>query len=212
MPATSQVAPVGPGATRSESSWREAFDLLNPNLKTTLSAANTHKLNILNEVLAKVENSRQTCIRKQWRVKISSGTTIVLRDVVEKMARWINRYKDVGTIAVQYDPVHAALPWAAFCFLLDVTLGDIQNFASLITDLELIAFLLSRCSIYEKLYVGNQAGTLGPLHEALVHLYAEILTFLATSITYFDKPTGGEFGHLTNVVRLRANTPRSNAS
>lgn len=193
MLAASQLSHPSSGATRSESLWKKAFDLLDTDLQTTLSASNKPKLDILHQVLLQVENARQICIRKQWRVKAPGGKTIILRDVVEKMAGWIKRYKEVGTISVQYDPLHAALPWAAFVFLLEVTLGDVQLFASLATDLESIAFILSRCSFYEKLYVNTSTATLGPLEESLVQLYAEILTHLSMSVKYFHKNTGSEY-------------------
>ena len=32
----------------------------------------------------------------------------------------MNKFKEVGDIAVQYDPGHAALPWAAIRFFLQV--------------------------------------------------------------------------------------------
>ena len=33
---------------------------------------------------------------------------------------WIGRFKEIGDIAIQYVPVHAALPWAGVRFLLQV--------------------------------------------------------------------------------------------
>ena len=45
---------------------------------------------------------------------------IVLRDIFAKVAAWIQTFIEVGDIAVQYDPGHAALPWALVRFLLKV--------------------------------------------------------------------------------------------
>ena len=50
-----------------------------------------------------------------------NGKEIVLRDVLEKIIRWLNYFKAVGDAAVQYDPGHAALPWAGVRFLLQVS-------------------------------------------------------------------------------------------
>ena len=41
-------------------------------------------------------------------------------DLFGKVIRWIDLFKQVGDAAVQYDPVHAALPWAGVRFLLQV--------------------------------------------------------------------------------------------
>jgi hypothetical protein len=37
-----------------------------------------------------------------------------------KLVKWIDLFKQVGDVAVQYDPVHAVLPWAGVRFLLQV--------------------------------------------------------------------------------------------
>ena len=45
---------------------------------------------------------------------------IILQDLTEKVIIWIGKFKQVGDIAVSFDPVHAALPWAGVRFLLKV--------------------------------------------------------------------------------------------
>ena len=57
-----------------------------------------------------------------WKVKFR-GEEIVLRDVGMKILHWIDRFKQIGDIIVQYDPAHTALPWAGFRFLLQVDLN-----------------------------------------------------------------------------------------
>jgi hypothetical protein len=41
-------------------------------------------------------------------------------DLFGKVIKWIDLFKQVRDTAVQYDPVHAALPWAGVRFLLQV--------------------------------------------------------------------------------------------
>ncbi len=48
------------------------------------------------------------------------GRQIIVRDVVSRTLVWINRFKEIGDIVVQFDPVHAALPWAGVRMLLEV--------------------------------------------------------------------------------------------
>jgi len=57
---------------------------------------------------------------KRWRYKRKSGETVVFQDLFAKIVKWIDLFKQIGDNAVQYDPVHAALPWAAVRFLLQV--------------------------------------------------------------------------------------------
>ena len=54
-----------------------------------------------------------------WKVKFR-GEEVVLRDVGMKILRWVDKFKQIGDTIVQFDPVHAALPWAGFRFLLQV--------------------------------------------------------------------------------------------
>ena len=50
------------------------------------------------------------------------GKEVMLRDVGTKILHWVDRFKQIGDIIVQYDPAHAALPWAGIRFLLQVGL------------------------------------------------------------------------------------------
>ena len=56
-----------------------------------------------------------------WKVKFR-GEDVVLRDVGMKILHWVDKFKQIGD-TVQYDPAHAALPWAGFRFLLQVDLN-----------------------------------------------------------------------------------------
>jgi hypothetical protein len=78
------------------------------------------KLDILSDLHAITEQCRQDCIKKRWGYTRKSGETVVFRDLFSRVIRWIDIFKQVGDAAVQYDPVHAALPWAGVRFLLQV--------------------------------------------------------------------------------------------
>lgn len=67
------------------------------------------------------EQARKRLVDKSWSFKRKNGEVVFVRDVLAKAAKWVNHFKDVGDIAVQYDPVHAALPWAGVRFLLNVS-------------------------------------------------------------------------------------------
>lgn len=67
------------------------------------------------------EKSRQECDSKKWKYTRSSGETVVVRERLGKVIRWVDLFKEVGDTIVQYDPGHAALPWAGVRFLLQVS-------------------------------------------------------------------------------------------
>ena len=75
---------------------------------------------VLNEVLAAANEKKQQCKDKQWKYTRSNGTVIVFRDIFDKIVSWINKLTDIGNFVAQVDPVHAALPWAAIKFFLQV--------------------------------------------------------------------------------------------
>jgi len=61
---------------------------------------------------------------RAWKVTWR-GDVIVLRDIAMKIMQWVDKFKQIGDIVVQYDPGHAALPWAASRFLLQVCIIEI---------------------------------------------------------------------------------------
>ncbi|KAI5840895.1 hypothetical protein BZA05DRAFT_242392 [Tricharina praecox] len=56
-----------------------------------------------------------------------------------KIGRWIQRFKDIGDIVVQYDPGHAALPWAGFRFLLQLCWISRKTVDAILVDLRRVS-------------------------------------------------------------------------
>lgn len=88
--------------------------------KQNINFHQNDKLAILDDLLAVVDDKKRLCIEKQWKFK-KGNREIVVHDQLEKLVVWVNKFKEVGDIAVQYDPGHASLPWAAVRFLLQVS-------------------------------------------------------------------------------------------
>ena len=65
---------------------------------------------------------------RDWKISFR-GDEIVLKDIGMKILRWVDNFKQIGDIVVQYDPAYAALPWAGFRILLKV-LGNPLNWIS----------------------------------------------------------------------------------
>ena len=101
--------------------WALAAAQLNDGDRGSINLNQPSKLNILSELLAVAEQAKQECIKKKWRYTRKSGETVIVSDLFGKVIRWIDLFKQVGDAAAQYDPVHAALPWAGVRFLLQVS-------------------------------------------------------------------------------------------
>ena len=74
----------------------------------------------LEELLSVIEERRQFCIQRRWKFKKRSGEVVFVRDILEKMVKSVNKFKEIGDVAVQYDPSHAALPWVGVRMVLQV--------------------------------------------------------------------------------------------
>lgn len=85
-------------------------------------------------MLKAAEDKKQEALRKRLKFKNAHGEVIIVRDLLEKIAGWVNKFKERGDTVVQYDPVHAALPWAAVRFLLQTVVNDIELFGAMVND------------------------------------------------------------------------------
>jgi hypothetical protein len=47
------------------------------------------------------------------------------RKCFDKIIQWLDKFKGIGDVVSSFDPVHAALPWAAFRFVLQVPYAPI---------------------------------------------------------------------------------------
>ncbi|KAF8422189.1 hypothetical protein EV426DRAFT_535554, partial [Tirmania nivea] len=118
---------------------------------------------------------------KEWKIKFL-GDDIVLRHVGLKILDWVNRFKEIGDIIVQFDPGHAALPWAGFRFLLKICLAKQETVDTILIGLEKIAPLIDRCTVYEFFYLHVDNTASQNLEKSILRLYIKILKFLAQAI------------------------------
>lgn len=56
-------------------------------------------------------------------VPLPNGERFFVRHALQKTAECVRRFVAVGDVAVQCDPLHAGLPWAALRFILQVSVG-----------------------------------------------------------------------------------------
>jgi hypothetical protein len=78
------------------------------NIKTTLDSL--HKA---------VEAKHETCEEKRWVFNLN-GQKMELSKLAQKVCVWLDKFKDIGDIVVNVDPLHAGVPWAAIRLFLQV--------------------------------------------------------------------------------------------
>lgn len=98
--------------------WASAIELSEPD-RQKLNPRGDYYLTVLTGLPNLTEKSRDQCTEKRWRIQRlgRNGETVIIRDLYSKIVLWIDRFRQVRDIAVQYDSVHAALPWAGVHFL-----------------------------------------------------------------------------------------------
>ncbi|OCK86125.1 hypothetical protein K432DRAFT_341989, partial [Lepidopterella palustris CBS 459.81] len=192
--------------------WALAAAYLNDEDRRNIDFSCPDKLNTLANLHALTEKSKQSCIKERWKYTRKSGETVILRDVFDKIVRWINIFKQVGDVAIQYDPVHAALPWAGIRFVLQIAVNDSNKFAAVVEGIEWIAELICRHAVIEHLYSQSTSEAAGELERALVKLYAAILIYLSKAKYYLEQGSakrilksgllaGSEFDTYLNDIR-----------
>jgi hypothetical protein len=102
------------------SPWDEAILLLHPEAAEEFRLKKDDKLHVLAEVLAAANEKKDQMRDKQWKYTRSNGKTVVFRDIFDKIALRLNKFKDIGDTLTQVDPLHAGVPWAVIKFFLQV--------------------------------------------------------------------------------------------
>jgi hypothetical protein len=100
--------------------WADALQTLPDRDRAKIpQSSSDSKLDVLHHLCAVVEQKRDDCERRDWKFDFK-GRQIVLRDLAEKIIVCINKFKEIGDVAINFDPVHMSLPWGGIRFLLQV--------------------------------------------------------------------------------------------
>ena len=124
---TTPAPQVGAVFDKSEAGglWTRALSRLSEKDKNTLENTASRSNLDIEELLGAVRVKRELCLRNQWEFEFQ-GRAVNLRYQADKIISWLSKFKEVGDIAIQHDPGHAALPWAGIRFLLQV--GPVTHF------------------------------------------------------------------------------------
>ena len=177
--------------TQTKDLWAIAIGKVTDEDKAQLNVYRSDKVAVLEDILSSVREKQNVCLQKRWVFKNRSGESLVVRDLVDKIAVWVGKFIKVGDAAVQYDTSHAALPWAAVRFLLQIMLNDAQTFGAIAEGVETVSRLISHYAIFEVTHLRPSGHTLSSaqkkLSEALIVLYSTILTYLAKAGRYYEE-------------------------
>ncbi|KAI1360880.1 ankyrin repeat-containing domain protein [Xylaria arbuscula] len=176
--------------------WSVARSRLTPEYQSHLTnnVVDDTSQSPLQTLLLLVQEKQRKSTEKRWKLAKPSGEVIFLRDLFEKITRWINKFKEIGDTIVTYDPTHAALPWAGVRFLLHLAISDVELFGSVVEGVEIVSRIITRCGYYEAVYLAqigeHTTDSEKLLKDTIIRLYVSILEYLAKSADYFKAGMG----------------------
>ncbi|KAI1479017.1 hypothetical protein F4774DRAFT_419115 [Daldinia eschscholtzii] len=179
-----------------EDLWEVARATLDEDVRSIISDEGVEpkdRIHVLKLVLHESNEKRKQCLKQRWKIRKRNGDVIILRDVFEKMIRWVDNFKDISKIVMEFAPSYASIPWGIICILLKASINDTEIFAAMIDGLEKVTCMISRYAIFEIVYFQRPAAASRELKSSLVMLYSSILTFLAHSYHYFGQRASKRF-------------------
>ncbi|KAK4081566.1 uncharacterized protein Triagg1_2307 [Trichoderma aggressivum f. europaeum] len=141
-------------------------------------------------VMTDLVSSVMEVMEQQFKDKHGHNSTSAY---VEKTISMLNQFISVGDVAVSYDPVHAALPWAAVRVVLVGITSNHQLNMQILGGLASVTSLLLQCNMYQRLYLTSSSVTDGikealeALEESLVDSYANSLSFVSFLYSHRNK-------------------------
>ncbi|KAF4854423.1 Vegetative incompatibility protein HET-E-1 [Colletotrichum siamense] len=182
---------MAPPDTVTPNLWDIARKRLTHTEEARLAKAAVDNNTLSQQLLELVQGKQQQCMDRRWKFKRSNGEVVVIRDVFEKVVRWLQRFKEVGDVATQYDPAHAALPWAGVRMLLQIAINDAESLGTIAEGIETVSSLITRCAVLETIHLPPHRYPLSKAHatlqDALVALYTAILSWLSVAGAYYEK-------------------------
>ena len=190
----------------------KALQLLSEQERTTIREHVLSTVGDIDSVLlgaySAAEDKQKLCENKRWTFTFR-GHTVKLRDEADKVIRWLNRFGRVGDIAVNVDPIHAALPWAGIRFLLEVqnitspsifsvivflpdtlqvAVSESRQMGALLIGLKTAFYTINRLKVYLDFVCDlPEAPARANFESSLTELHALILQFLAKAIRIYQK-------------------------
>ena len=146
--------------------------------------------NLAEVLLVETEKRKNQLLEKRWKIKLA-GKQIVLHDKLSMICKSIQAFKDMGSEVAGLDPLHAGLPWAGFCLLMQIGLSESDQYAAMVAGVEEVAKVIARYKHVEFVCQKRQEITLDKdLEERLLELYEQILKYQISAAIFYQRNTG----------------------
>ena len=98
------------------------------------AASTTSSGDLATHLTDALKQSQTALEARRWKLSIGSKE-IVVRERYERLAKGLLLFKDILNPAARLDPVHAGIPVAGFCVLIEVCSEDRKTSLTILTDL-----------------------------------------------------------------------------
>ncbi|KAL8784774.1 MAG: hypothetical protein Q9195_008910, partial [Heterodermia aff. obscurata] len=126
---------------------------------------------------------------EEKRLKLTLGNKeIILHKQLSKIYKAVQGFKDLGGQIAGLDPVHAGLPWAGVCFIVQIISGDPEQYDAIVAGVDEVSIMISR---YKHVDYINQRREDVSLRDEFKHrlliLYKQILKFQVSAACYYQR-------------------------
>lgn len=130
-PETGQDTDQGLQDKAPQSVWQIVWDSLSHSdqlLIETVAQGPDGGENVFSDLERIAHQRKQDLHDRNWTEKSQAAgkDPVRVRAAISKIIICLRRFKEVGDIAINFDPIHAALPWAAFRFVLEVSIISLE--------------------------------------------------------------------------------------
>lgn len=109
--ASSVLVPI-----QKRSTWDLALEKLSREEQDQITAGGIRKVDALAHLHFDLRGKMDFYASKEWRI---GGVKV--RAILSRILHWVDKFKEIGDVVVQFDPAHASIPWACFRMILMVT-------------------------------------------------------------------------------------------
>jgi hypothetical protein len=120
-----QIPQFNPANTSIESSiLADALEALEPDDRATVSIRLPPATDISIDAVFDEVHTHAKALQQRCKIKRCSwnyrGRQIYLLEQLDKVVQFLDRFKAVGDVVANVDPIHVGLPWAGIRFILEV--------------------------------------------------------------------------------------------
>ncbi|KAJ2995025.1 hypothetical protein NUW58_g1386 [Xylaria curta] len=105
--------------------------------------------------------------------------------IIENAVAVLNKFASAVDVAINFDPVHAALPWAVVRSVLTISTSASELRSQILAGIAMVASLLAQCDTYQQLYMAPEPALRPPgtalcrLKTFIVQTYTKAQLFLS---------------------------------